>query len=318
MPAAVNRALASWTGRGVVAAAALLLSWLQPAVLPPPTAGPSVDRVQLMSDLRALADPRLEGRRAAAPGGLQARRYLEARYAAIGLLPAGTSGFLQPFSLGRAASSRTGANVVGRVEGIVEGARAIVVSAHYDHLGVVNGRVFAGADDNASGVAVLLAVAQHLRRAPPRHLVVVAAFDAEEQGLRGAEAFVASPPVPRERIALNVNLDMVSRSARRELFVSGTSHAPWLAPILDPVRARAAIAIRYGHDRPGPGGQDWTSQSDHAAFHRAGVPFVYFGVEDHADYHEPTDTVERIDPDFFGDAADAILDAVVTLDRAMP
>ncbi len=269
-----------------------------------------------MSDVRALADPRLEGRRAATPGGLRARRFLESRFDAIGLLPAGSAGYLQAFPLGR--GSRTGANIVGSVEGTAEGARAIVVSAHYDHLGVVNGRVFAGADDNASGVAVLLAVAQHFRRARPRHLLIFAAFDAEEQGLHGARAFVDSPPVPLERIALNVNLDMVSRSTRRELFVSGTSHAPWLAPMLDPVRARAAIAVRYGHDRPGPGDQDWTYQSDHAAFHRAGVPFVYFAVEDHADYHEPTDTVDRIDPGFFGDAADAILDAVIALDREMP
>jgi hypothetical protein len=63
--------------------------------------------------------------------------------------------------------------------------------------------------------------------------------------------------------------------------------------------------------------EDWTDQSDHKIFHDAGIPFVYFGVEDHADYHRPTDTAERIDETFFGDVADLIVEAVIALDRGL-
>ncbi len=272
-----------------------------------------------MRDLRTLADPAFEGRRAGTPGAVKARQWISDQFAAIKLLPAGASGYVQIFSsAGRGVSPGDAANVVGRVDAQSPGLRALVVSAHFDHLGIIKGSVFPGADDNASGVAVLLAVARHLAANAPKHPVYFAAFDAEEAGLLGARAFLESPPVPRDRMALNVNLDMVSRSASRELYASGTQYYPWLIKILDPVRKRSAITVKYGHDRPEQGEDDWTMQSDHGAFRRRGIPHVYFGVENHDDYHRATDTADRIDPGFFGDAADTIVDAVVTLDRAIP
>jgi Zn-dependent M28 family amino/carboxypeptidase len=75
--------------------------------------------------------------------------------------------------------------------------------------------------------------------------------------------------------------------------------------------------VRLGHDRPGVGAeQDWTGSSDHAAFHEAGVPFLYFGEEDHADYHRPTDDVERIDRQFLAAAAELVLDVLMMADTA--
>ena len=164
-----------------------------------------------------------------------------------------------------------------------------MVSAHYDHLGVRDGIIYPGADDNASGVAVLLAVARQLHVAAPRHPVLLVAFDAEELGLRGAEALVGSPLLPASTVALNVNLDMVSRNDDNEIFAAGThQHTPSLKPILDDVQRRSAVKILFGHDRPmakAGSVEDWTTQSDHGVFHEAGVPYVYFGVVDHADYH---------------------------------
>jgi Zn-dependent M28 family amino/carboxypeptidase len=113
----------------------------------------------------------------------------------------------------------------------------------------------------------------------------------------------------------------VSRSANRELFVAGTARRPELREVLDRVAARAPISLRFGHDGPSPAAgpkDDWTMQSDHGAFHMHGIPFVYFGVEDHADYHEPSDTADRIDPAFFAQAAETILDAIDALDRWLP
>ena len=136
-------------------------------------------------------------------------------------------------------------------------------------------------------------------------------------GFSGSRAFVATPPVPKERIALNVNLDMVSRSDKREIFIAGTYHTPALKAPLEEVARRAPITVLFGHDRPkaiAGGVDDWTSQSDHGSFHAAKIPFVYFGVEDHADYHKPTDTADKINRGFFVDVAETILCAILALD----
>jgi len=98
---------------------------------------------------------------------------------------------------------------------------------------------------------------------------------------------------------LNINLDMVSRSEEGVLFASGTRHWPELRPVLESVDVPDGMHLEYGHDEPGTGSDDWTFASDHAPFHRAGIPFVYFGVEDHDGYHDPSDDFEHITPAFY-------------------
>ena len=217
-------------------------------------------------------------------------------------------------------SNRASTSSGSAVDGQSDDARAIVVSAHYDHVGVRDGKTYPGADDNASGTAALLAMASLCKASPWQHDVVFAAFDAEEMGLQGSRAFVATPPIPKSRIALNLNMDMVSRSDAREIFVAGTSYRPELRTVLEPVAARSAVKVRFGHDQSKGGfdRNDWTMQSDHGPFHTAGIPFVYFGVEDHADYHKPTDTFDKIDRAFFFQVVATIVDAIGTLDRALP
>jgi hypothetical protein len=156
---------------------------------------------------------------------------------------------------------------------------------------------------------------------PPAHTVVFAAFDSEEQGHQGAKAFVGSPPVALATIALNVNFDMVSRNDRREIYAAGTFQNPSLRPLVTEVQQRTPVAIRFGHDRPDARGNtkdDWTLQSEHGVFHQAGIPFIYFGVEDHRDYHKPTDTADRIDPAFFGDVVEMLVDFVIHCGSAAP
>ncbi len=264
-----------------------------------------LDGDDLMTTVRTLASPEFEGRRAGSPGGLKAREWIGSRFESLGFSPTITDD----------------GNVVAVCKGRELQRDIMVVSAHYDHLGIRDGRLYPGADDNASGVAVMFAIAGSCRRAPFTHDTLFVAFDAEEGGLRGAKGFLAHPPVPIERLALDVNLDMVSRSDKRELYVAGPYHWPKTKPPLEAVAKRAPITLLFGHDKPKEiaGGQDdWTRQSDHAAFHEAGIPFVYFGVEDHADYHKPTDTADKIDPTFFRQAAETILDAVIALDAALP
>jgi Zn-dependent M28 family amino/carboxypeptidase len=194
-----------------------------------------------------------------------------------------------------------------------------VVTAHYDHVGVQNGTIYNGADDNASGTAALLVIADELRRNPPEHSVIIAALDAEEAGLSGARAFVDAPPVPPTTIRANLNLDMVGRNEAGELWAAGTFHYPQLLPLVQEVAQRAPVKLRIGHDRPGVIGEDdWTMLSDHGPFHAKRIPFLYLGVEDHADYHKPTDDAERIEPGFYGRAVATVIALLRELDEFLP
>lgn len=270
-----------------------------------------IDAARLLEDVRALSADSMEGRGAGTKGGELARAYVERRFKEAELVPLWPS-FEQPFDL---PSKSKGVNVVGYVRGTKYPDRLIVVSAHYDHLGVRDGQVYNGADDNASGVAVLLQlVAYYTGAARPEHTIVFAALDAEELGLVGARSLVSKLKADKREVALDVNLDMVGHSERGELYASGTYHTPALRPALERVAAGAPIKLLIGHDRPEQGHDDWTNQSDQYAFHKAGVPFVYFGVEDHKDYHKPTDDFETLTRDFFVGAAETVLEAVGALD----
>jgi Zn-dependent M28 family amino/carboxypeptidase len=266
-----------------------------------------------MATVRVLAADSMEGRRAATPGGARARRYLLGRLQDLGAAPLEGS-YTRSFPL----PTDSGVNLLGVIPGTRAGAPFIVLSAHYDHVGIREGAIYNGADDNASGVAAVLAIAGSLRKQPLEHPVIIALFDAEEGGLRGARAFVSSGTVPRERIALNVNLDMVGHSEAGVLWAAGASHTPALRAVLDSLAMRAPVTLKLGHDRPGvPGEQDWSGSSDHEAFRSAGIPFVYFGVEDHPDYHKPSDDPETLTPLFFGGAVATIEVALRRLDRVI-
>ncbi|WP_425994302.1 M20/M25/M40 family metallo-hydrolase [Caulobacter sp. DWR1-3-2b1] len=269
-----------------------------------------------LDDVRILSDDALQGRAPGTPGSAMARAHILKRFGEIGLSPIGTS-FERPFSYARRDGTKVDAiNLVARIAGTKPGGKAMVVSAHYDHLGVRGGEIFNGADDNASGVAGLLAVAEAFKAQPPRHDVILAVLDAEEGGLRGAHAFVADPPVPLPRIALNINFDMLSKNPRNELYVSGASPFPTLKPILDKVAATAPVTLKLGHDTDADGKQNnWTNQSDHYAFAAKGVPWVYFGVEDHPDYHKSTDDFATIPQDFFKRSVATVVAASLALER---
>lgn len=283
----------------------------------------AVDSVTLLDDLSRLADDSLRGRASGTPENAKARAFIAGRFDRLGLGVIG-AGRVQPFTFVNRRDSATvaAANVLGVVRGTELPERYIVVSAHYDHVGVgrpVNGdSIYNGADDNASGTAALLALARHFQAHPARHSLIFAAFDAEERGLQGARAFVASPPVDRAAIVLDVNMDMVSHSERGELYAAGAAKWPALRPVLEQVAAAAPVKLLLGHDTPQPtASDDWTMQSDQGPFHEAGIPFVYFGVEDHPDYHKPSDEVRTITPRFYVDAVRTVLMAVQALDSSL-
>jgi hypothetical protein len=110
---------------------------------------------------------------------------------------------------------------------------------------------------------------------------------------------------------------MVSRNEKGELWVAGTHHYPFLRPFVERLAERARVKLQIGHDLPGTGTNDWTTASDHGPFHAAGIPFLYFGVEDHADYHRPTDDPAAVEPDFYVRSVETILEGVRSLDREL-
>jgi len=294
-------------------------------------AAPRLDARILLGDVETLASPAFEGRRADSDGGRRARALVLERFTALGLEPA-VPGYLQPFSFNHRSiralwrrdrpfllEFKDDANVLGLVRGRTAPDRFILVSAHYDHLGIRKGDLYPGADDNASGVAALLGFAAWFAAHPPEHTIVLAAFDAEEEGCRGSEAFAQAPPFPLDRLVLDVNMDMIGRSAPGRLFVVGTRQHPQYLPLLTAAAGRSAVALHAGHDRPlWMTGlvDDWTTGSDHRPFFERGLPFLYFGVEDHPGYHAPGDTFEGIDRDFFAGAAETILDVILAIDGA--
>lgn len=268
-----------------------------------------------LDDIRILSADDMEGRAIGTPGGARARAYVVKRFGQIGLKPQGKT-FERPFSYRTAFGHEiNGVNLVARIEGTSTSGKVLVVSAHYDHLGVRKGQVYNGADDNASGVAGLLAVAEAFKAKPPRHTVLIVAFDGEESGLKGAKAFVADPPAPLASIGMNVNFDMISKNAKGELYVSGAGPQAFLKPVLESVAKAAPLTLKMGHDTDANGKHDnWTDQSDQGAFAAKGVPWVYFGVEDHAEYHQPTDDFATVPQDFFKHAVTTVVMATRALD----
>ena len=200
-----------------------------------------IDSERLMSVVTTLADPKFEGRAAGSPGGIAARAWIVEQFKTIGLQPL-SGAYVHPFTYTRMTMNGRqdgdAANVLGLCLGSDAKLPYFVVSAHYDHLGIRDGQIYPGADDDASGVAVVLELAAYCQKTPFRHSILFAVFDAEERGLQGAKAFLVKPPVPRDRIALNVNLDMVSRSDKREIFIAGTyPYSALRAPLVEVARS---------------------------------------------------------------------------------
>ena len=268
----------------------------------------SFDSTVLIRNLKDLSSDVMEGRKAGTEGGKKAQTYIIDQLKKSGIEPF-VSHYVQSFAL----SSGEGANILAMIPGKQK--ETIVISAHYDHLGIRNQAVFNGADDNASGVGALLAMAQYFKKNPPQHRLIFAFFDAEEMGLRGSAHFTKSIDAQKENIVLNVNLDMVSRSDKQELYACGGFHYPDVKKKIEGVQTPAGLKLSFGHDDPALGNDDWTNQSDHYNFHQKKIAFVYFGVEDHPDYHRSTDDFEKVNKVFYSKSVETILQCVKALDQ---
>jgi aminopeptidase YwaD len=172
----------------------------------------------------------------------------------------------------------------------------VVIGAHYDHLGrghmggslqpQAAGTIHNGADDNASGTAGLLELAQAFAAAPAKRTLYFVGFSGEERGLLGSQHFVKDPPVARERIVAMVNLDMIGHLTDNSVEVGGAGTAPGFAELATQATEAQGLKVKLSKTGYGP--------SDHASFYGAKIPVLFFFTGLHADYHKPTDDADKL------------------------
>ena len=265
----------------------------------------------MRADVEYLASPALDGRVPGTPGDEAARDLIAERFACLGLVPlGGASDYEQPFT---DSAGRETANVLGALQGDGLTDDLVVLTAHLDHFG--DGLL--GANDNASGLSGLLAIAQALAQAGSSSRTVVFAalgseesdFDEESAGVEGAEVLMTNPPgdFDPDDVVHNVNLDMIGTYD-----VTGIVYA--LGALPGTAGLAAVEAARSAFPELDVGVGDASDLSDNAAFCRRGVPYLFFWTEDDACYHEACDTADRID--YAGLVAIANLVGDVTLDLA--
>jgi Zn-dependent M28 family amino/carboxypeptidase len=274
------------------------------AVAPPIAATPTgcVDDAKpfeakvLAARLGALASEKLGGRVPGSDGDRAARALITERFTCLGLAPAGDDGGYEQAFVDTA--KQTTANVVGFIAGSdpTVGSEIIVISAHHDHLG--DGHL--GANDNASGVTALLAIAQAVKQkgSAPKRTLAFMTFGAEEQGMVGSSFYVTHPAgaLPNAKVVQVINLDMVGSHASKGFVAAmGTFTGMPSRKLL------GTLAKRYPRIHVGMGGR--ARGSDYEPFCDIGIPYVFFWTPDARCYHETCDTVDKIDLPHMADIA---------------
>ncbi len=269
---------------------------------PPLASLPAVfSETSLRTHVTTLASTEYQGRGVGTAGLDKAAAYIEAQFKAAGLTPGTPDGsYRQTFSVTHTpdGAPATLANVVGVLPGSDPAWRdqSVVVMAHYDHLGMGwpnpragdEGRLHPGADDNASGVAVLLEVARALAASgPPRRTLVFAAVTAEEAGMLGSKHYAEHPVRPREGIRAAVNIDSVGRLGTAPVGVIGASTATEWPHVFRGIGFVTGIQTQMA--------TQGLESSDQASFIARGIPAVQLFTPPHVDYHRPGDTSDKVD-----------------------
>lgn len=321
----------------LLASGALVLPACAPAPPPPVDAPAAAARVQPAAEVRlenvraslsALAADSMEGRMTASPGASRAARFIAGELRGYGIEPAGDAGLPRdsayfqrvPLAAGQQPEGRRpftllsdipGADTLSaerrlhdvNVIGIIRGSdprlreEAVVVNAHYDHVGIgrpiAGDSIYNGADDNGSGVVTVLEVARALARGPaPRRTVVFLLTTGEEVGLLGTRWYLDNPVVPLDRTVATLVIEMIGRPDS----LAGGPGRGWLTGYERSTKGEMLTAAGVPIIPDPRPDQNFFERSDNIAFARRGIPahtLSSFGL--HADYHRPSDQVERID-----------------------
>ncbi|HUR31412.1 MAG TPA: M28 family peptidase [Saprospiraceae bacterium] len=275
---------------------------------------------QVMADIGYLADDKLEGRAFGTKGEMKASGYIAKRFDLLGLQPKGENGtWFQSFTVKKAnphkvefdstvtLGSQTGRNVIAYLDH--KASMTMIIGAHYDHLGMgASGSLYMGppaihngADDNASGVAMILELAERLRNVKKFNYLFIA-FTGEENGLWGSNYYCDHPTLDMKSVTAMLNFDMVGRLNRdtRKMIINGVGTSPvWTGAI----KSANAGGLNLTTSESGIG------PSDHTSFYLEDMPVLHFFTGAHEDYHKPSDDVHLIN----AEGIDVIAGMVVSL-----
>lgn len=259
----------------------------------------------MQDDMEYLASDKLEGREIGSSGEIAASKYLSKRFKKLGLEPKGTDGFIQELSVKPrynphakvpvdTSQAIIGRNVVGYIDN--GAATTVIIGAHYDHLGFgAEGSLYEGeeklihngADDNASGVTVMLQLADWVRGKYPHNNYLFIAFSGEEKGLWGSNWFTKNPTIDLTSVNYMINMDMVGRlDEEKNLAIYGTGTSPIWHDLIEGIGKEQGFSVKYHPGGVGP--------SDHTSFYLKDMPVLHFFTGQHADYHKPTDDFDKI------------------------
>jgi len=267
--------------------------------------------------LNILASDSLEGRETGKSGQKMAADYIMNYFKSIGIPPYKRKKYYQKFKIRSDRLSRIlkkkvvvkGENVLGYIEGTDLKKELLVISAHYDHLGKKDSLIFNGADDNASGTAAIMEIAQAFMIAKkegrgPRRSVLIVAFSGEEKGLLGSKYYTRNPVFPLEKTVANLNIDMIGRldELHQEdpnyIYLIGADRlSQELHDISEQVNEKhIKLELDYTYNKEDDPNR-YYYRSDHYNFAKNNIPVIFYFNGVHEDYHKPTDTIEKIDFD---------------------
>ena len=284
-----------------------------------------VKKSNIKDDVSFLADDSLEGRQTGTDGEKKAANYIAKRFKDLGLTAKGTKNFHQEFSFipktdphaevtftKNEDGTITGRNVIGYINN--DAKNTIVIGAHYDHLGYGgDGSLFRdsikaihnGADDNASGTAVMLDLARKLNTTNTNNNYLFIAFSGEEMGLLGSNYFVKNPTINTKTVSYMINMDMVGRLKKDSaLAVYGTGTSPIFKQVLKAHNTK--FKLIENESGVGP--------SDHTSFYLADIPVLHFFTGQHEDYHKPGDDADKLNYQGMETISEYIFDIISDLD----
>ncbi len=270
---------------------------------------PEIDAKDIKVHISYLASDDLGGREAGSAEEATAANYIADLFRDYGLEPAGDDNtYLQEFTINtsilknpHSADTSSGEkllarNVAGLLQGTGNSDEFIVIGAHYDHLGLGDGgygslyrgdslRIHNGADDNASGTAGVLELAQYFSKNRPSKDILFLAFSGEEMGLLGSDYYVKHPTVDLENATAMINMDMIGRMVDKKLIIFGIGTADKWADIVNEANVDSLTLNLV---------KDGTGASDHTSFYYKDIPVLHYFTDTHADYHRPSDDTDYI------------------------
>ncbi len=266
---------------------------------------------KLIEHIEILASDRFAGRKFSTPANIRAQNYIISQLKNAQVKPF-LNKYRHSFTHETQFSTRQGSNIIAAIKGKVYPKRYIILTAHYDHLGQKQSRIYNGADDNASGVAALLVFATQLAKTPLKHSVIFVFTDAEEVNLLGSKVFVKQQKALFPTFKLNMNLDMIAgyKYTQRLHFISKGLDSLLTKDEVEVLNAtQSSVKLKKGFRTSLPRGanrRQWFEASDHSVFYHLDIPFIYFGVGTHKNYHTPQDTFNNINLKFFISACQKI------------